>query len=67
MKKTNTVKSADNAKSRKTSVAAKKLGPDSGGTPKRPRKLDKNFKQSRDVREDRGVRQMKSGPTKQGK
>jgi len=42
-------------------VAAHKLGSKRNETAKRPRKIDNNFKQSRDVREDRGTRQMKSG------
>ena len=39
-----------------------KLGANHSEAAKRPRKLDKNFKQSRDVREDRGIRQLKMDP-----
>jgi hypothetical protein len=60
--KKNTTSSKPTAKAKEKTVASHKLGPDKGGTPKRVRKLDKNFKQSRDVREDRGVRQLKSAP-----
>ncbi len=37
----------------------RKLGANRNETASRPRKHDKNFKQSRDVREDRGERQAK--------
>lgn len=39
----------------------RKLGDERNETAARPRPLDKNFKQSRDIREDRGERQMKTG------
>ena len=42
-----------------------KLGANHREAAKRPRKLDKNFKQSRDVREDRGIRQFKMDPKNQ--
>jgi len=42
--------------------ATHKLGANHREAAKRPRKLDKNFKQSRDVREDRGIRQLKMDP-----
>jgi hypothetical protein len=48
-------------------VASHKLGSKRNETAKRARKLDNNFKQSRDVAEDRGVRQMKSGQKNQGR
>jgi hypothetical protein len=48
------------AASSKKSTPRHKLGTDRGGIAKRQRKLDKNFKQSRDVREDRGTRQFKT-------
>jgi hypothetical protein len=38
---------------------ARRPGPQRGETARRPRKRDRNFKQSRDVREDRGVRQIR--------
>ena len=46
------------AKPKKTS---KKLGPDRNETAVKARPPDKNFKQSRDIHEDRGRRQMKTG------
>ena len=39
-----------------------KLGANHNETASRPRKHDNNFKQSKDLREDRGIRQMKSAP-----
>ena len=47
----------------KPEKGAHKLGANQKETAVHPAKLDANFKQSRDVREDRGTRQMKtSGP-----
>lgn len=40
---------------------SKKLGPDRNETARKAIPLDKNFSQSRDIREDRGRRQMKTG------
>lgn len=40
----------------------RKLGADHSDTAAKPRKHHNNFKQSRDLREDRGIRQMKSNP-----
>lgn len=40
----------------------RKLGANHSDTAARPRKHDNNFKQSCDLREDRGVRQMKISP-----
>jgi len=57
-------KKTANAKS--TVTVTHKLGSKRNELAKRPRKLEKNFKQSRDVREDRSVRQMKSGSKNQG-
>jgi len=54
--------SKSSASSKGTKTAAHKLGKNRTEIAKRARKLDKNFKQSRDVREDRGTRQTKSGP-----
>jgi hypothetical protein len=42
--------------------AVHKLGKNRNEIAKQARQLDKNFKQSRDVREDRGTRQTKSAP-----
>lgn len=41
---------------------SRKLGANHSDTAARPRKHDNNFKQSCDLREDRGVRQMKTAP-----
>jgi len=43
----------------------RKLGANHSETAKRPRKHDNNFKQSKDIREDRGVRQLKASPKSQ--
>jgi len=40
---------------------SRKLGDDCKETAVKARVLDKNFKQSKDVHEDRGKRQMKTG------
>ncbi len=40
----------------------RKLGADHSDAAARPRKHHNNFKQSRDLREDRGIRQMKFSP-----
>lgn len=43
----------------------RKLGANHSETANRPRKHDNNFKQSKDLREDRGVRQLKASPKSQ--
>lgn len=43
----------------------RKLGANHSETASRPRKHDNNFKQSKDLREDRGIRQLKAGPKSQ--
>ncbi|MHB1082907.1 MAG: hypothetical protein ACYC67_26160 [Prosthecobacter sp.] len=43
----------------------RKLGANHSETAERPRKHDNNFKQSKDLREDRGVRQLKASPKSQ--
>ncbi|WP_395730591.1 hypothetical protein [Prosthecobacter sp.] len=43
----------------------RKLGANHSETASRPRKHDNNFKQSKDLREDRGVRQLKASPKAQ--
>ena len=48
-------------KKKKPHLAAHKLGDDRNELASRPRKLKGNFKESRDVREDRGTRQTKLG------
>ena len=40
---------------------ARKPGANHSDTTTRPKKRDSNFRQSNDLREDRSVRQMKSG------
>lgn len=40
----------------------RKPGANHSETAKRPRKHHNNFKQSNDLREDRGIRQLKSAP-----
>lgn len=40
----------------------RKLGANHSETAKYPKKHDNNFKQSRDIREDRSMRQMKNSP-----
>lgn len=48
-------------KKRKPRLALHKLGDKRNEMASRPRKLKGNFKESRDVREDRGTRQTKLG------
>ncbi|MFZ2277264.1 MAG: hypothetical protein WAW39_05665 [Prosthecobacter sp.] len=43
----------------------RKLGANHSETASRPRKHDNNFKQSKDLREDRGIRQVKASPKSQ--
>lgn len=45
----------------KPKTPQRKLGANHSEIAARPRKHDNNFKQSKDLREDRGVRQMKTG------
>lgn len=45
-----------------TTPMPRKLGADHSETADHARKHDNNFKQSKDLREDRGVRQMKFSP-----
>jgi hypothetical protein len=51
----------------KKSAVTHKLGANLHDPARRQRKLDKNFRQSRDVREDRGVRKLKTGPKTRGR
>ncbi len=44
---------------------AHKLGANRKETARKAKKRDANFAQSRDIREDRGERQMKSSPVRQ--
>lgn len=43
----------------------RQLGANHSDTAKRPRKHHNNFKQSTDLQEDRGIRQLKAGPKAQ--
>jgi hypothetical protein len=43
----------------------RKLGANHSETANKPRKQDNNFKQSKDLREDRGIRQLKTSPKSQ--
>jgi hypothetical protein len=43
----------------------RKLGANHSETASKPRKHDNNFKQSKDLREDRGIRQVKASPKSQ--
>ena len=45
----------------KAKTTSRKLGDNRNEIAVKARPLDKNFKQSRDIREDRGTRQMKAG------
>lgn len=62
--KTKSTSSKDKAPAVETKAPAlpRKLGANHSDTAKRPRKHDNNFKQSKDLREDRGVRQLKASP-----
>ena len=62
--KTKTTSSKDVKATPEAKVPAlpRKLGANHSETAKRPRKHDNNFKQSKDLREDRGIRQLKSSP-----
>lgn len=44
----------------------RRLGADHGESASRPRKRHNNFKQSVDIREDRGIRQYKMKPKRKG-
>jgi hypothetical protein len=48
-------------KAKPKKATTRKLGPDRNETAHKAVPLDKNFKQSRDIHEDRGRRQMKTG------
>jgi hypothetical protein len=45
--------------------AARKPGPNRGETTRKLRKQHRNYAQSRDIREDRGERQMKAARARQ--
>lgn len=50
-----------NKRKSETRLAPHKLGDERNEFAQKPRKLKANFKESRDVREDRGTRQSKMG------
>jgi len=54
------MKKTSSSQTSKGKKAVHKLGKNRTEIAKRARQVDKNFKQSRDVREDRGTRQTKS-------
>jgi hypothetical protein len=60
--KTTTSKDAKATPEAKVTPLPRKLGANHSETAKKPRKHDNNFKQSKDLREDRGIRQLKSSP-----
>lgn len=62
--KTKTISSKDSTPAPKARVLEfpRKLGANRNETAKRPRKHHDNFKQSTDLREDRGIRQLKTSP-----
>jgi hypothetical protein len=64
------MKKTSSSQTSKGKKAVHKLGKNRNEIAKRARQVDNNFKQSRDVREDRGTRQTKSSaknpPTRGG-
>ncbi|HRH98086.1 MAG TPA: hypothetical protein PLB55_19250 [Prosthecobacter sp.] len=63
--KTKTTATSNTAPEASVPPLPRKLGANHGETAKRPRKHDNNFKQSKDLREDRGIRQLKASPKSQ--
>ena len=63
--KTKTISTDDTAPKTTAKPLPRKLGANHSETAKRPRKHDNNFKQSEDLREDRGIRQLKASPKSQ--
>ncbi len=63
--KTKAILSSDTAPEATVKPLPRKLGANHSETAKRPRKHDNNFKQSKDLREDRGIRQLKASPKSQ--
>ncbi len=61
MKAKTPAKTSPKAPVKAPAKATRKLGDDRKETAVKARVLDKNFKQSRDIHEDRGKRQMKTG------
>jgi hypothetical protein len=60
--KTKTTSTSDTVPETTAKPLPRKLGANHSETAKRPRKHDNNFKQSKDLREDRGIRQLKASP-----
>ena len=63
--KTKTTSTNDTAPETTAKPLPRKLGANHSETAKRPRKHNSNFKQSKDLREDRGIRQLKASPKSQ--
>lgn len=63
--KTKTTPTSDTTSEAPAKPLSRKLGANHSETTKRPRKHDNNFKQSKDLREDRGIRQLKGIPKSQ--
>lgn len=63
--KTKTTATKDIAPEASAPSLPRKLGANHSETAKKPRKHDNNFKQSKDLREDRGIRQLKASPKSQ--
>ena len=62
MKKKAVPEKTSSAPEAKVPPLPRKLGANHSETAKYPKRHDNNFKQSRDIREDRGIRQMKNSP-----
>jgi hypothetical protein len=60
--KNKTIPTDSSAEEAPTTPMPRKLGADHSETASHARKHDNNFKQSKDLREDRGIRQLKSSP-----
>lgn len=63
--KTKSTSTNDTAPEATAKPLPRKLGANHSETAKQPRKHDNNFKQSKDLREDRGIRQLKASPKSQ--
>ena len=60
--KTKTTSTKDTTPEAAVPPLPRKLGANHSETATKPRKHDNNFKQSKDLREDRGIRQLKASP-----
>jgi hypothetical protein len=63
--KTKTTSTYDTTPEAAVPPLPRKLGANHSETAQKPRKHDNNFKQSKDLREDRGIRQLKASPKSQ--